>query len=292
MTRKTIVITGCSSGFGRCTALELARRGWHVFATVRREADRESLLQEAEEQHCHNNITPLFCDITNSEQVEQLVRDVESALLSETGLSSEQRPGLDALLNNAGTAYGGPVELVPLDDIRQQFELNFFAYIGVTQAFLPLLKTARGTVISVSSISGRISVPVTGIYSASKYALEGLSDAWRIELAPFGVRVVLIEPASSPTSIWKTSLERSMKHLNSAEGPYARLLAMAEKSARQSQQSGFPIQKFADTIVRILDSPRPRARYSIPASATVAIFLRRFLPDSLWDRLIRRVMHW
>ncbi|GER87213.1 short-chain dehydrogenase/reductase [Dictyobacter vulcani] len=294
MTQKSIVITGCSSGFGRCTALELARRNWRVFATVRQETDKVSLLQEAELQKCQANIIPLLCDITQDDQVAHLVSEVEQLLRAEAESTQGQALRLDALLNNAGTAYGGPVELVPLEDIRAQFEINVIAHVGVTQAFLPLLKAARGTIINVSSISGRISIPVTGVYSASKYALEALSDAWRIELAPFGVRLVLIEPSSSPTSIWKTSLQRSTEHIGAAgrSSDYARLVTMAEKSATQSMQKGFPVQKFADTVVRILESSHPRARYGVPQSTNVVMVLRRFVPDALWDRLIRRTMHW
>ncbi len=294
MTRKTIVITGCSSGFGRCTALELARQGWLVFATVRKEADRDSLLQEATFQQCSDNITPLLCDITQHEQVVQLAQNIETLLRAEQSLGQEHLPRLDALLNNAGTAYAGPIELVPLDDIRSQFEVNAIAHIDVTKELLPFLKVAHGTAIYVSSISGKISVPLTGIYSASKYALEALCDALRIELAPFGVHVVLIEPASSPTSIWLTSFQRSFDHLGDAKdtSPYARLLKLGEKSAQQSSKKGFPVQKFADTVVRILNSPRPQARYGVPGSATALMFFRRFLPDSLWDLIIRRTMHW
>ncbi|GCE18043.1 SDR family oxidoreductase [Dictyobacter kobayashii] len=294
MTRKTILITGCSSGFGRRTALDLARRGWHVLGTVRKESDGASLVQEAEQQHCGYNITPLLCDITHGEQIEKLLAEVKDILLAEQPTSRGETPHLDALLNNAGTAYGGPIELMPLEDIRAQFELNVFAQVAVTQAFLPLLKVARGKIIFVSSISGRISVPVTGVYSASKYALEALGDALRLELAPFGVRVSIIEPASSPTSIWRTSLQRSFEHIGDASenGPYVRLLKMAEKSAIQSSQTGFPVQKFADTVVRILESARPRARYGVPFSASLLMTLRRLMPDILWDRLIRLAMRW
>lgn len=289
---KTIVITGCSSGFGRCTALELARRGWHVFATVRKEADRESLLAEAAQQNCQENLTPLLCDITHTDEVMALVQQVETLL---RGLPDEHGPSrLDALLNNAGSAYGGPIELMPMHDIRAQFELNVFAQVAVTKAFLPLLKAGPATIIYVSSVSGRISIPITGVYSSSKFALEGLSDALRIELAPFGIHVVLIEPASSPTSIWKTSMQRAMESLadHRESGPYTRLLQMAEKSADQSSKTGFPMQKFADTVVRILSTPRPHARYGVPNSATVVMLLRRLLPDALWDRLIRLAIKW
>lgn len=290
MTRKTIVITGSSSGFGHRTALELASRGWHVFATVRKEADRESLLAEAAD--CQDHLTPLLCDITHEDEVAALVQQVETRLGALAG--EHGAPRLDALLNNAGSAYGGPIELMPMDDIRAQFELNFFAQVAVTKAFLPLLKAGHATLIYVSSVSGRISIPVTGVYSSSKFALEGLCDALRIELAPFGIHVVLIEPASSPTSIWKTSLQRSMDSLaeHRESGPYMRLLQMAEKSATQSSKTGFPIQKFADTVVRILSTSHPRARYGVPSSATALMLLRRLLPDALWDWLIRRAIKW
>ncbi len=292
MTGKTIVITGSSSGFGRCTALELACRGWHVFATVRKEADRESLLAEAAQRNCQEHLTPLLCDITHEDEVMALEQQVEILL---RGLPGEQDvPRIDALLNNAGSAYGGPIELMTMDDIRAQFELNVFAQVAVTKAFLPLLKAGRATIIYVSSISGRISIPVTGVYSSSKFALEGLSDALRIELAPFGIHVVLIEPASSPTSIWNTSMQRSMGTLaeHRESGPYMRLLQLAEKSANQASKSGFPIQKFADTVVRVLSTPHPHARYGVPRSATALMLLRRLLPDALWDRLIRLAIRW
>ncbi|GAC1468700.1 MAG: SDR family oxidoreductase [Ktedonobacteraceae bacterium] len=302
MSNKTIVVTGCSSGFGRTTALELAGRGWLVFATVRKEADRESLLAEAALRHCQENLRPLLCDITHDDEVTALARQVEDLLRSrattlpgDTGNTGDSPAlALDALLNNAGSAYGGPIELMPLEDIRAQFELNVFAHVAVIKAFLPLLKAGRGTIINVSSVSGRISIPVTGVYSASKFALEGISDALRIELAPFGVHVVLIEPASSPTSIWKTSMQRSMGGLaeHRDSGPYTRLLQMAEKAAERSSKRGFPPQMFADTTVRILSTSRPRARYGVPGSASALMLLRRLCPDALWDRLIRLVLKW
>jgi NAD(P)-dependent dehydrogenase (short-subunit alcohol dehydrogenase family) len=293
--RKSIVITGCSSGFGRASALEMATRGWHVFATVRKEVDSESLLNEAELHQCRNNITALICDITKSEQVERLYQDVKDLLSAE--LHEEQihrMPGLDVLVNNAGTAYAGPLELMPLDDMRAQFEINVFAHVAVTQAFLPLLKVAKGTIINVSSISGKISVPITGLYSASKYALEGLSDAWRLELAHFGVHVSIIEPASSPTGIWKTSLDRSIEHLGTeaSSSDYAHLIKYAEKMGLESSRKGFPIQKFVDVVVRIATSKRPHARYGVPASATFLMQLRRFMPDALWDAILRLSLRW
>jgi NAD(P)-dependent dehydrogenase (short-subunit alcohol dehydrogenase family) len=200
---------------------------------------------------------------------------------------------LDALLNNAGTAYAGPLELLSPADLRAQLEINVVAHLAVTQALLPLLKAARGTIINVSSVNGRIATPVVGAYSASKFALEGLSDALRVELAPFGVRVVLIEPSSSSTNIWVTSLQRGQDRLEQhRNGPYRRLLELTEKVARRAGRGGFPPQLFAGTVRQILASPRPRARYVIPRSVGRQILLRRLLPDSLWDRLVRRTLKW
>jgi NAD(P)-dependent dehydrogenase (short-subunit alcohol dehydrogenase family) len=289
MNKKRIVITGCSSGFGRVTATELAKRGWHVFGTVRKESDRESLENEAETHGYKGNLTIVLCDITSAEQIAALVEQVRDV----AGEAHGGEPKLDALLNNAGTAYGGPMELMLLDDLRAQFEINVVAQVAVTQALLPMLKAARGTVINVSSLGGRVSTPVTGAYNASKFAIEAISDAWRIELSPFGVHVVMIEPGPSPTSIWETSLQRSMERIGEhREGPYRRLLTLSERFAKSSTKQGFPPQLFADTVVKILTSERPRARYAIPFSATVQIVLRSVLPDRLWDYLVRRVARW
>jgi NAD(P)-dependent dehydrogenase (short-subunit alcohol dehydrogenase family) len=281
---RTIVITGCSSGFGRVTALDLAQQGWRVFATVRKEADAESLLAEAAKEGGKEQITPLLCDITVPEQVTRLGEAVAAATSS-----------LDALLNNAGTAYAGPLELLSPADLRAQLEINVVAHLAVTQALLPLLKAARGTIINVSSVNGRIATPVVGAYSASKFALEGLSDALRVELAPFGVRLVLIEPSSSGTNIWETGWQRAQDRLEQhRDGPYRRLLELMEKVARRASagRGGFPPQLFAATVRQILASPRPRTRYVIPRSVGRQILLRRLLPDSLWDRLVRRTLKW
>ena len=293
--QKTVLITGCSSGFGRCTALTLARKGWHVFATVRKEADRDSLLSEAASSNCQHTITPFLCDIVDSDQITSLFQQVKAQLETMSSHDEEKVvPRLDALVNNAGTAYAGPIEIQPLDDIRAQFELNFFAQIAMIQTFLPLLKNAQGTIINVSSISGRISTPLTGIYSSSKYALEAMSDALRVELAHFKVRVVLVEPGSSPTSIWSTSFERSMQHLQSRElrEAYTPLLTFGERYAKRSEKHGFPPQLFASRIEHILTTPRPHARYGVPTSSTILMLLRNFLPDAWWDGLSRLVLRW
>ena len=280
-TIKTIVITGCSSGFGRLTAVQLARQGWHVFGTVRKEDDKESLVNELEDIY-KANMTPVVCDITSAEQVANLAQTVSATTTR-----------LDALLNNAGTAYAAPLEVLSLEDLTAQLEVNVVAQVRVIQALLPLLKSAKGTIINVSSVSGKISTPMTGAYSASKFAIEAISDALRLELAPFGVRVVIIEPSSSPTNIWQTSMKRSLEKLEPHRvGEYAKLLNTFEKLANVMSKRGFPPQQFVDTVIRILASPKPRIRYVVPASAGVEVVLRRFLPDSVFDALIRRSLRW
>ncbi len=284
---KSILITGCSTGFGRITALHLATRGWRVFATVRKEADRESLLREwaqLQGPKAAGELAVLLCDITKEADVVELGRAVAAKTST-----------LDALVNNAGTAYASPLELIPISELRKQFEINVFAQLAVTQTVLPLIKAAKGTILNVSSISGRMTNPISGPYSASKFALEALSDALRVELAHFGVRVVVIEPGSSPTAIWQTGKERAfgaMAEHGLDAGVYQPLIDAALKYVARAEAQGFPPQLFAATVESILKSPHPRARYPIPARVGWLILLRRLAPDWAWDRLLRRILRW
>ncbi|HKQ33543.1 MAG TPA: SDR family NAD(P)-dependent oxidoreductase [Thermodesulfobacteriota bacterium] len=278
---KTIAITGCSSGFGRATALHMASRGWRVFASVRKEADGDSLLSEASERGSAEFVTPLVCDITSAAQVSAMGRSI-----------AEAAPGLDALLNNAGTAFPAPLELLPLDALRSQLEVNLIGHLSVTQTLLPLLKAARGTIINVTSVGGRIALPLIGAYNASKFAMEAVSDVLRFELAPFGVRVVVIEPGTSATSIWETSVNRANELLGERADvkPYVPLIDSVNNHFREDVKHGFPVRLFADTVEKILDNPHPRTRYQIPRSVTWTIRLRNLMPDLLWDRMMRRAL--
>ncbi len=279
---KTILITGASTGFGRATALHLLRAEWCVFATVRKEDDRDSLRRAAIAEGLADRLTVSLCDVTDDAQVAALGRELAATI-----------PRLDALMNNAGTAYAGPLELLPPDDLRAQLAVNTVAPLVVTQAVLPLLKAAKGTIINISSVGGRFASPVIGAYAASKFALEALSDAWRIELAPFGVRVVLIEPSSSPTAIWQTSAGRSGPQLAPHErGPYAPLIAVFTDIAAAGAKNGFPPEALAALVGRILATRRPHARYVIPRNMGRVIALSRLLPTRLVDRVIRRSLKW
>ena len=280
--RKTVVVTGCSSGFGRATALHLAQQGWQVFATVRQESDQASLLAEATVHDHAAGLIPVICDITNGRHIDQLKHTVLAATHQ-----------LNGLVNNAGTAFPAPLELLPLEDLRAQLEINVIAQLAVVQALLPLLKAAPGMIINISSESGRVAFPITGSYHMSKFALEAMSDVLRIELAPFGVRVVVLEPGSSPTAIWDISRRRAMAAISgSGISAYAPLIAAVEGAAARRAAGGFPPQRLADLVLKVLNDPRPRARYALPVQAAWTIALRQWLPDAWWDWIVRRLLKW
>jgi NAD(P)-dependent dehydrogenase (short-subunit alcohol dehydrogenase family) len=253
-----------------------------VFATIRKESDQASLLVEAMAQGWQDRLIPVLCDITQAEHVERLARVVAGAA-----------PALEGLVNNAGTGWPGPLELLPLADLRAQLEVNVIAHLAVTQALLPLLKAARGHVINVSSVGGRLVYPLMGPYHMSKFALEAMSDALRVELSPFGVKVVVVRPGSSPTAIWDTSLARvEAETARDRLGPYRPLAESVRRAALASARQGFPPEAFGRLVERILDNPRPAPRYALPAAAGLLLFARALLPDRVWDWGVRRVLRW
>jgi NAD(P)-dependent dehydrogenase (short-subunit alcohol dehydrogenase family) len=203
-----------------------------------------------------------------------------------------EAPALHGLVNNAGTAFPAPLEFLPIDEFRAQLEVNLVAQLAVTQAVLPYLKAARGTIVNVSSVGGRIASPMLGAYNASKFALEAVSDVLRLEMIPYGVRVAAIQPGASPTEIWRTSTERSTGAARADLGPYARLIDGMQKFALNARTVGFPPERFARTVERILDSDYPKPRYALPGDIRMRLFLRRILSDRMMDRLIRRRLNW
>ena len=277
---RTTLITGCSSGFGRATALHLLRRGWRVIGTVRRESDAEALRAEAGGQATH--LRAVLADITKAGDVAALAQAVAA-----------EAPELDGLVNNAGTAFPAPLEFLSIDEFRAQLEINLVAQLAVTQAVLPCLKAARGTIVNVSSVGGRIATPMLGAYNASKFALEALSDVLRLELIPFGIRVAVIEPGASPTGIWKTSTDRPTPAAErAATSPYAKLIERLQAFAMNARTTGFPPELFARTVERILESDNPKPRYALPGDIRMRLFLRKIVSDRMMDRLIRRRLGW
>lgn len=177
-----IVVTGASTGMGAATAKELARKGFHVLAGVRREADADALAAEG--------IEPCTLDITVDSDIAAIAERV----------ANDSRP-LRALINNAGIAINAPIETLPLPEWRQQFEVNLFGHIAMTQALLPALLSSAGTVVNISSVGGKVVLPTYGAYAGSKFALEAFSDALRREVAKFGIKVVVVEPGAVKTQM-------------------------------------------------------------------------------------------
>lgn len=284
MNNKTILITGCSTGFGRVTTLYLLKHGWRVLATVRKEEDKQSLLKDASEQSSSDQLSVFLCDVTNDDQVKALGKGVADSV-----------PQLDALLNNAGTSYPMPIELLPLSQLRAQLEINVVAQVAVTQAVMPLIRKAKGTIINVTSVSGKISYPNLGAYAASKFALEAISDALRVEVAPFGVKVVVVEPGASATPIWKTAKERAyqeMKQQGIDLGDYKPLVKAVTKMTVAMERDGFPVEDFAKLIESILNQKNPRARYTLPFLLGWKLWMRQLAPDWVVDRIVRSGLKW
>jgi NAD(P)-dependent dehydrogenase (short-subunit alcohol dehydrogenase family) len=268
-----VVVTGASSGIGRATAEQLARAGFHVLAGVRNPRDAEAVTSD--------HIEAVQVDITDEQQVANLARRVES--------DPEARP-LRALVNNAGIAVAAPVELIPLADWRRQFEANFFGHVGVIQALLPALLSSRGRVVNISSIGGLVAGPTYGAYSASKFALEAMSDALRREVRRFGVDVVVVQPGAIATPIWDKGISAA-SGLTSAmtdeqQRRYGKLNASAMQRARDAAVNGVQPEEVAKVISKAITAPRPRTRYLVGRDAKITARLVGLLPDGVLDRMI------
>ena len=267
-----VLISGASTGMGAATARELARRGFHVLAGVRRPADAEALRAP--------RIEPVLLDITDPAQIEAVARRVAG--------DPAGRP-LRAVVNNAGIAVNAPVELLPMDDWRQQFEVNFFGHVAVTKAVLPALHASSGRVVNISSVGGRVALPTYGAYAGAKFALEGMSDALRRELAPHGIQVVLVEPGGVRTEMTGRGIER-MKATITTLSPversrYGGLLQAIINQATAFTASGVPAEAAGRVIADAVMVRRPRARYTIGRDAAVLTRLPRLLPDRVLDRM-------
>jgi len=269
--QSAVLITGASSGIGYATALRLAARGSIVFAGIRRQVDGETLLREGA-----GNIKPMLIDVA----------DQTSLLRARAKIESLREYRLDALVNNAGIALAGPLELLPLSEIRKQFDVNFFGALAAIQAFLPLLRESEGRIVNVSSISGKLASPFVGAYSASKFALEAISDALRLELRPFGICVSVVEPGSVRTPIWHRSIDASLRILDGAElerrADYEASIRQMMRVAQRQESHGISPDRVARAIEKALTARRPRARYVVGAGARLRLLVAR-LPDPLRD---------
>jgi NAD(P)-dependent dehydrogenase (short-subunit alcohol dehydrogenase family) len=275
--RGAVVITGCSTGIGRACALGLDRAGFTVFAGVRREADGEALRSDAS-----GGLEPLIVDVTDGETIAAAAARVREA----TG------GRLAGLVNNAGITVGGPVEAVPLDDFRQQLEVNVTGQVAVTQAFLAMIRGARGRVVFISSIGGRGGLQFLSPYNASKAALAAIGDSLRQEMRPFGVGVSIVEPGSIATEIWGKGDDQAQR-LSEALDPevlalYGERIDRMRALAAKTGATGLPAEAVAEVVEHALTTPRPRARYVVGRDAKVQAAARRVLPHRAMDRLIER----
>ena len=276
----TVLITGATDGLGRAMAVFLAANGYRVFAAGRSPEKRASLDLLATERKLL--IETLDLDVGDDSSVRRAV----ARILDRAGR-------IDVLINNAGIAYVAVLEEIRLDDLRRQFETNVFGVLRVTQAVLPAMRERRsGRILNVSSIAGKIALPLMGPYASSKHALEGLSDSLRLELAPFGVRVVLIEPGFIPTNMSSTSLDLSSFYAAKAEkSPYAAVYRSFRDSWKKTATAARTTPEDCARVVlrAMLDTP-PRARYTVTPRARVGVVLKRFLPDRMLDKRILRSM--
>ena len=273
-----VIITGASTGIGEACALHLDKLGYRVFAGIRKAADGESLRQRASAR-----LVPVRLDISDETEVEQAARNITEALGGGK---------LVGLVNNAGIVVGGALEFLPLDALRRQFEVNVIGQIAVTQAFLPSLRQARGRIVNISSVSGLISSPFTGAYAASKFALEALMDALRMELRPWKIHVSMVEPGFIQTPILEKSLSReeAMRAQLPAEALQlygASMRAVRDAIEREGAQAA-PTDVVVKAVVHALTARRPRTRYVVGANSGFQISLARALPDRWRDALIVR----
>jgi NAD(P)-dependent dehydrogenase (short-subunit alcohol dehydrogenase family) len=271
---KAVLITGCSSGIGRATALRLAGAGWTVYATAR----RPETLTELEAAGCRT----LALDVTDEQSMQAVVAEIERT-----------EGAVGVLINNAGYSQSGAIETVPLEAVRRQFETNVFGLVRLTQLVLPKMRAQRwGKIVNVGSMGGRLSFPGGGHYHATKHALEAISDALRFELRGFGIDVILLEPGLITTEFGEAATASMADVELTGDDPYAKFnttVGAVTKGAYDGPMKlfGGGPDRVAKVIERALKRRHPPARITITPSAKVTIAMRRLTPDRLWDAAMR-----
>jgi NAD(P)-dependent dehydrogenase (short-subunit alcohol dehydrogenase family) len=285
-TRPHVLVTGASSGIGRATVARLAAGGYHVYAGIRRPADGAALQQAAREAAASGEVTSLLLDVTDQAQI---------AAAAETVAGHVGAAGLAGLVNNAGIGGFSPLELTDAGDLRRLLEVNVTGQLVVTQAFLPLLRRARGRIVMVGSIGARFTPPFTGPLAASKSALTTMAEALRQELAPWSIRVVVIEPGSIRTDA-VGKLRSDAAQLISQADPGQRALYEDSFQAMVTafialHDKGSPPDVVAKAIARALAVPRPRARYLAGRNSRRMAVMAAALPTPVLDAVRRRITH-
>ena len=271
----TVVITGASTGIGRATALRLARAGFAVLAGVRREEDGADLRAQ------DGRIEPVLVDVTDAGQIARLAARVGAAPLA-------------GLVNNAGIAVAGPLEGVPIDLVRRQYEVNVFGLLAVTQALLDPIRAGQGRIVNIGSIGGRINTPFVGPYSSSKAAVRSLSAALRRELRPWDIRVALVEPGALDTPIWRKGEQGAQETIDALPDRvrtlYARPLEALVAATRKIAANASSADDAAQAIEHALTAERPKAIYTVGRQARIQGALHSVLPARAFDALVARAM--
>lgn len=267
----SVLVTGASTGIGRTTALMLAERGLTVYAGVRKARDEQELAEAAV-----GDLRPVRLDVSREADIESVV-----GRIGDEG-------GLGGLVNNAGVYFGGPLELLSSREIRTTFEVNAIGLLLLTRACLPLLRESSGRIVNISSISGLVALPGVSVYAGSKFAVEAVTDSLRVELSPFGIKVIAVEPGSIETEIWTKGAERDQQQ-SDEQAPlrelYRPLIRLLEKLNRDPR--GIPPERVAEVVHTALTSESPDNRYLVGADAKGLAWLR-WLPDFARDGLIGR----
>ena len=278
-TRGALLISGASTGIGQACAEHLANLGFTVFAGVRKQSDADALRGAGS-----GRTQPLMLDVTDSESIVSAMRTLGEA----------SPAGLAGLVNNAGVSAGGPLEFVALEEWRHALEVNFIGQVAVTQAALPALRKARGRIVNMTSIGGVLASPFLGPYNASKYALEAVTDALRVELRPFGIEVAAVEPGAVATPIWEKSratAEQAMANMPSdALKLYGAGFAAIPKFISEGERLGVPPLEVARAVEHALTARRPKTRYVVGRDAKMRLLLTRLLPTRVMDRVVVRAM--
>jgi NAD(P)-dependent dehydrogenase (short-subunit alcohol dehydrogenase family) len=277
---RNVLVTGASSGIGEATVHRLAGLGMRVFAAVRDPADGEEVRTQA---HGAGPVVPVVLDVRDEVSIARALEEVRESVGGE---------GLAGLVNNAGEGIPGPLEMIDRAQLREQLEVNVVGQVAVTQAALPLLRQARGRIVFVGSIGGKVAVPFAGPYHASKYAIEAIGDCLRQELAPDGIAVAIVEPGPISTGIWDKAAERIDDLLTRTPevDRYRERLVDLRESLRSADAKGGSPDDVAQVVAKALTASSPATRYPVGAAATLASAVKPWIPDKLYDAVVRRAV--
>lgn len=259
--------------------MRLDAAGWRVFAGVRREADADSLREAGSE-----GLVPLKLDVTDP----AAIAAAAGRIAAETG-----EAGLDGLVNNAGIGVPGPVETMPMEDFRRQVDVNLMGHVAVTKAMLPSIRSARGRIVFISSIGGRIAFPLNGPYHVAKFGIEALGDVLRQELRTSGISVSIVEPGSIATPIWERSdreIDALLERAPETERLYGRQVEGIRRVSRKLGKKGLPPERVAAAIEHALTARRPRPRYLVGVDVKVLARVKILVPTRIWDRVAARMI--